>query len=180
MVATIFNSHNLKKWVVCANYGTCLKDWWAQQWDQCPFVLHAGTAISNSSNFIVTTVFNFHNLKKWAACAAILNRLNFMVTTIYSFHNLNKWVGGAHLKDRWAQQWDRCPSILQASTTILNRSKFIVTTVFKFHNLKKWAACTTILNRLNFMLIIYMMVGAEHYLLLTHGKEINGCSRWAP
>jgi len=144
-----------------------------------PIHPQASTALFNRSNFIVTTLFKFHNLKKWAACATILNRLNFMVATIYSFHNLNKWVGGACLKDRWVQQWDQCPSILQASTAILNRSNFIVTTVVKFHNLKKWAACAAILNRLNFMLIIYMMVGAEHYLLLTHGKEINGCSRWA-
>jgi len=136
MVATIFNFHNLKKWVVCADCGTCLKDRWVQQWDQCPFVLQAGAAISNSSNFIVTTVFNFHNLKKWAACAAILNRLNFMVTTIFNFYNLKKWVVcancGACLKDRWAQQWDQCPSVLQAGTAILNKSNFMVTTIFDF------------------------------------------------
>ena len=60
---------------------------------------HAGATIFNSSNFIVTTVFNFHNLKKWAACTAILNSLNFVVTPIFNFHNLKKWVGGACLKD---------------------------------------------------------------------------------
>jgi len=157
-VTTIFNFHKLKKWVVCAHCGAPMKDRWVQQWDWCPSVLQAGATIFNSSNFIVTTVFNFHNLNKWVVCAT--------------------W--GTHLKDRWVQQWDQHPSILQASTALFNRSNFIVTTVFKFHNLKKWVACAAILNRLNFMLIIYMMVGTEHYLLLTHGKEINGCSRWAP
>ena len=126
--------------------------------DQRPSVLQAGAAILNRPNFTVTTIFNFHNLNKWVVCTNC----------------------DACLTDQWVQQWDQCPSILQASTAILNRSNFIVTTVFKFHNLKKWAACTTILNRLNFMLIIYMMVGAEHYILLTHGEEINGCSRWVP
>jgi len=135
MVTTIFNFHKLKKWVVCAHCGTPMKDRWVQQWDQCPSILHAGAAIFNSSNFIVTTVFNFHNLKKWAACTAILNRLNFVVTPIFNFHNLKKWVGGACLKDRWVQQWDRCPSDLQAGAAILNSSNLIVTTVFNFHNL---------------------------------------------
>jgi len=131
-VTTIFNFHKLKKWVVSAHCGTPMKDRWVQQWDQCPSVLQAGTAIFNSSNFIVTTVFNFHNLKKWAACTAILNSLNFVVTPIFNFHNLKKWVGGACLKDWWAQQWDQCPSVLQAGATILNKSSFMVTTIFNF------------------------------------------------
>jgi len=134
-VTTIFNFHKLKKWVVCAHFGTPMKDRWAQHWDQCPSVLQAGAAIFNSSNFIVTTVFNFYNLKKWAACTAILNRLNFVVTPIFNFHNLKKWVGGTCLRDRWAQQWDQHPSVLQAGTAILNSSNLIVTTVFNFHNL---------------------------------------------
>jgi len=68
MVTTIFNFHNLQKWVACADRSACLKDQWAQQWDRHPSVFQAGTAILNKSNFVVTTVFNFHNLKKWVAC----------------------------------------------------------------------------------------------------------------
>jgi len=95
MVTTVFNFHNLKKWVACADCGTYLNDQWVQQWDQHPSVFQAGATILNRLNFLADTVFNFHNLKKWVACtncSAILNRSNFMVTTVFNFHNLKKWV----------------------------------------------------------------------------------------
>jgi len=53
---------------VCAHCDTCLKDWWAQQWDWHPSVLQVGATSLDRWNFMVTTIFNFHNLKKWVVC----------------------------------------------------------------------------------------------------------------
>jgi len=119
LVTTVFNFHNLKKWVACVNCNACLNDQWAQHWDWRPSVFQAGATILNRSNFMVTTIFNFHNLQKWVACADC----------------------GACLKDQWVQQWDHHPLVFQAGAAILNKSNFVVTTIFNFHNLKKWVAC---------------------------------------
>ena len=102
MVTTVFNFHNLKKWVACINCSTCLNNQWAQHWDWHPSVFQAGTAILNRLNFMVTTVFNFHNLKRLVACADC----------------------GACMNNQWVQQWDWHPSVFQAGAAILNRLNF--------------------------------------------------------
>jgi len=175
----IFKLHNLKNWLACTDYGTCLKDQSVQRWNWCK----------------VWVIFNFHNLK-WLACTDYgaclkdwcrckyfasmgakplplwaqtyyiqLWAQNFCLCRCKTSASVGTklWVQvGVNLLPLWVQQWCCHQHIQILHIKHWNCSKFIINTTFDFGHKNFAPGCKPFASVIGTKLLpLWVQVGAN-------------------